>query len=876
MFKYDVSVIVPVYNAEKYLNKCIESVLNQSYELKKIQLILINDGSQDNSLEICNQYAEKHDSILVINQENQGVSGARNAGIKAAEGKYIMLLDSDDSISANTVENLLHFFDEHYDEVDLVTYPMYSIKNNEETLHYRYRLYQNGEGVYNIDANPYIIQSTVNIIIKNDKYNILYNTEMKFSEDEDFNTRIIMKKGKIGFCVNAKYLYNKDNNNAATNTITNPLYCFDIMMKYYNNLMEEYKNENGKVPQYVQVLFINMLRWRISSDQLYPYYKNEQEFHDSINRIKDILKYVDVDTIIDMPNMDKYHKFFVINLKEPEITTRLNYNHFSVYANSILVEKAKRVAMRINKFKCKNGKVEILGYIRSIILLYKKFELFYVVVDEDGNKERKRIETFDSNFSRYKTKMEVTKVFGFNIEVDMSNVTELYFEIEIEGKNYKINYEFSRYIPFNNIFKSFMFDNKLISYSINQGKIIFNTLTTKNLIKTKLKNFLKLLKRKKVKAIIYRVLAKIYNKKIIWLYCDRDGVFDNAYYQFMYDIKHNDKIQRYYVYDDEYKKIKSNFFGVKRKKLVKYGSIKHKLLYIASSKVLTSFQAVSYYNPLGENMKYYIDILKYDLIYLQHGILHCHTPWIFSNEKNEIEKVVVSSQYEVDNFIKNYNYLDKNLVKSGMPRLDFIDLEKKGENKIVFAPTWRNHLIGDLDENNRRILKERKFLESNYYKKISELINSEKLIKVLEDRGFIFEFKIHPVFRDYINLFKVTSKNIVINADSINLDEYKLFITDYSSYVFDYVYLKRPILYFLPDEIEFNAGLHIYRKLDLPIEEGFGPINKTSEELVDSIVKLIDNDFVMEEKYSNIMQKFFISNENNHREKLYQELIGEK
>ena len=86
MLKYDVSIIVADYNNEKYIENCIKSILKQVYPLKRIQLILVNDGSKDNSLNICNKYAKRNENILVINQKNQGVSAARNAGISAAEG----------------------------------------------------------------------------------------------------------------------------------------------------------------------------------------------------------------------------------------------------------------------------------------------------------------------------------------------------------------------------------------------------------------------------------------------------------------------------------------------------------------------------------------------------------------------------------------------------------------------------------------------------------------------------------------------------------------------------------------------------------------------------------------------------------------------
>ena len=100
-----ISIIVPVYNTEKYLEKNINSLINQTY--KNIEIIFINDGSTDKSLEILEKYAQKDKRIKIINQEKQGVSNARNKGIDSATGKYIMFVDSDDWIDMDACENLI-------------------------------------------------------------------------------------------------------------------------------------------------------------------------------------------------------------------------------------------------------------------------------------------------------------------------------------------------------------------------------------------------------------------------------------------------------------------------------------------------------------------------------------------------------------------------------------------------------------------------------------------------------------------------------------------------------------------------------------------------------------------------------------------------
>lgn len=99
-----VSVIIPVYNAGKYLRPCIDSVLNQSY--KDVEVILVNDGSKDDSLEICKEYEKKYSNIHVLNQENKGVSAARKQGVDVALGEWICFVDADDTIPQDSIKKL--------------------------------------------------------------------------------------------------------------------------------------------------------------------------------------------------------------------------------------------------------------------------------------------------------------------------------------------------------------------------------------------------------------------------------------------------------------------------------------------------------------------------------------------------------------------------------------------------------------------------------------------------------------------------------------------------------------------------------------------------------------------------------------------------
>lgn len=120
------SVIVPVYNVEKYLERCVNSILNQNYE--NMEIILVDDGSKDSSGELCDVLAKRDNRIKVIHQKNGGLSAARNTGIDNADGYYIDFLDSDDELLPNVFNDLIPLMEKH--KLDMISYSLQKVNPN--------------------------------------------------------------------------------------------------------------------------------------------------------------------------------------------------------------------------------------------------------------------------------------------------------------------------------------------------------------------------------------------------------------------------------------------------------------------------------------------------------------------------------------------------------------------------------------------------------------------------------------------------------------------------------------------------------------------------------------------------------------------------
>lgn len=243
--KIKLSVIVPCYNVEAYLSKCIDSIINN--KVKDMEIILINDGSKDKTLEIINEYNNKYsDIITVIDQKNQGLSMARNAGIKIARGEYISFVDSDDYIESGMYQEMLNKASEkNFDIVCCgvnVVYPNNTLKV--------------GPGFENDCYDKESIKSIMNIwytaawnkIYKKELFKDLQFKKGIWYEDVEFLYRLIPNVNSIGKVDNCYYNYIQ-RSGSITYTYNDKLYDFinnfESIIKYYkdNKIFETYKNE---------------------------------------------------------------------------------------------------------------------------------------------------------------------------------------------------------------------------------------------------------------------------------------------------------------------------------------------------------------------------------------------------------------------------------------------------------------------------------------------------------------------------------------------------------------------------------------------------------------------------------------------------------
>ncbi|CEN33978.1 glycosyltransferase family 2 protein [Capnocytophaga cynodegmi] len=186
------SIIIPVYNTEKYLERCVTSLFDQNLILEEFEVILVNDGSTDSSLLICNQLAKKHQNIKVYNQENQGQSVARNVGLKHAVGKYIYFIDSDDFLDSGYLNDFIHIIEK--EKLDFLGFQLYNTSqaytpsNTTETL----EIEVEGSGLHIIGQHNYYNGSCWFIFERTIAKNLFFE-EGRLCEDIIFTTLLLLK-----------------------------------------------------------------------------------------------------------------------------------------------------------------------------------------------------------------------------------------------------------------------------------------------------------------------------------------------------------------------------------------------------------------------------------------------------------------------------------------------------------------------------------------------------------------------------------------------------------------------------------------------------------------------------------------------------------
>lgn len=222
-----ISIILPVFNSSLYLKQCIKSVLNQTYT--NFELIIINDGSTDQSLEICNEFHQLDNRIILINQVNKGIASSRNSGLNMVTGEYIYWIDSDDWIDEDTLEILYHNINKYSSDIAVCGY-------TEEFDSYK-KVFRDDGTIKILNKSDFFERIILDDDIKSYLWDKLYKKEIfdnlrfpeqRYFEDYSIFYKIAYKINRIVLINNAKYHYRQHNNSICR--VSNPKKEYDFYL----------------------------------------------------------------------------------------------------------------------------------------------------------------------------------------------------------------------------------------------------------------------------------------------------------------------------------------------------------------------------------------------------------------------------------------------------------------------------------------------------------------------------------------------------------------------------------------------------------------------------------------------------------------------
>lgn len=265
-----VSIIVPVYNTSLFLDKCLESITRQT--IKELEIILINDGSTDNSLEICKAYEAMDKRIILIDQKNRGLSAARNTGVQAATGEYIGFVDSDDWIEPDMFEKMYLQAAQSESEVCICDY---KVNNVEEEISVSLDIEKDiieKDDLFNLLVLNIIAPKDFNSNSKNiaacvwrmlikkeflEKNNILFVEGITFMEDIIYSLEVYSKCNKVAICREYLYHYMYNSNSITIGYKNN---CMELNVKVFERMKEILKEEYdySLIEKRMDIRYINM------------------------------------------------------------------------------------------------------------------------------------------------------------------------------------------------------------------------------------------------------------------------------------------------------------------------------------------------------------------------------------------------------------------------------------------------------------------------------------------------------------------------------------------------------------------------------------------------------------------------------------------
>lgn len=870
---YDFSVVTAVYNAKEFLAETVESLVKQDFGFSRVQLILCDDGSTDESGAMCDAFAARYpDNIEVIHKENGGVSSARNAGLERVRGRYVSFLDADDLLEKDAFSRVFAFFEAHPD-TDVVSLPMIYFDGGKGP-HPLNGKYEKGTRVIDLTKEPNNPQLAVTsaFVRAEALKGRSFDTRLSYAEDAKLLQAILLDNPKLGVVADTVHHYRRrSTGEASAIQISNqsPKWYHPYLERFCLDTIRACTEKTGGVPKFVQYTIAYDLQWRIRQQHVPSTLFDAGEKASYKQLIKDVYAYIDDDVITAQNHLSPVYNGFALYLKHGSVPDAL-----APYCEDPL---------KLDFFTVRDGTVTLICTFLKLIGTEERAQTYFA----EANGVRIDGDIADHKRTRTLLDEPAAQRFGYTFRIPLpEETTPLTIRVmrETDGGAAPVETVVcGQFFPVSEKYEHAYADIGGRILTVKNGVLTFSARKRGGRF-TREVRFLKELwkrngtgERHAVAGRLVYAVVKPFFRKPRWLLSDRTAVAgDNGEAMFRYLSALKKKPAKLYFavskHSPDYRALQ------KIGSVVDTKSFRHKLLFLLSDLNISSHADSDIVTQFSHYDEPYRDIeARNRFVFLQHGVTKDDLSGWLNRFNVNAAGFVTAAKAEADS-IRNgpYLYPEDTVWLTGFPRFDRLCHDEK--RCITIMPTWRHMWSTAADpKTGIRYLREG-FTEGAFYCFYNRLLNDPRLLSAAKEHGFTVRFLPHPTLQPHIDLFTHSSAVTFLHASTPYRQvfaESDLILTDYSSVAFDFAYLRKPVLYSQFDRDEFFSGEHVYEKGYFDYErDGFGEVETDYEATVDRLIEYMENGCKLKDEYRARIDGFFAFNDRENCRRVFEKLLA--
>lgn len=655
-------------------------------------------------------------------------------------------------------------------------------------------------------------------------------------------------------------------------------------------LAEREKNSDGSLPYYIQFYLMYAVSARFLANMNNRNKRNmsKEELESFFDACRKVLHLLD-DTIV--LNAGKYkalgyseeaaEMFYMLKSNQTLYSMPLHLSEgnedISLDCNDVIIARMQGQRVGLHVLDYTDGKLLLDGSFRQV------FNLNHIELYAVWNGKKITLKDNDRYSLTKYFGISAYKKFTFHLELPLDGSIKnqkLCFFAEYRNTRVPLQYSYLHHwakfaaYPIGGYWRF----NKYMATIVDNRDIIIEHASAIKTLKRELMYLPRVFfesKRTFITRIQYWLTRPFYKNKRIWLMYDKlykGGDSSEYLYRFAKDKK--DGITRYYIIDkntSDYKQMKKDGLHP-----VKTGSLKHKMAFLnADIALITNSQTFPFNGYSLDKSRFIRDLCNFPTMCLQHGLSVQKCAMAQQRIIDNTRMYFIASKYEEKNLNHHaYGYKDTGILKmTGIGRYDgLINNDKK---QILITPTWRmyNAMPVTTSEGEQRSYNP-DFKNTVYYRIYNDLINNQKLIETAKRTGYAIKYLLHPILSAQVDDYtpdpyvEVISSVGDMSYEKI-LTESSLMVTDYSGVQFDFAYMKKPLVYFHPDELpaHYDDGGFFYDTM------GFGEICTTSDMLVDTLCEYMENGCRMKPEYIARVDDFYQHDDHNNCQRIYDEIM---